>query len=147
MKTFCHSATKRGSKYGELMGWLSILVLSENCQRGSLLFLVLANSVIKTEVPNLEDPFTRQGCLDMKIDLSGHNFQQLNFPQRSGCPDMEQGCPDMVLCCPDTLSSKCIFATSQGPVRTCTYPIWTPCRFYAQNVFLSGPRSKILYLI
>jgi hypothetical protein len=39
-----------------------------------LLVLVLANSVIKTEVPKLQDPFTRQGCLDTKIELSGHNL-------------------------------------------------------------------------
>jgi hypothetical protein len=40
--TFCQFVTKRGSKYGEMIGWLDILVLSPNCQRGSLLVFLLA---------------------------------------------------------------------------------------------------------
>jgi hypothetical protein len=42
METFCHSVTKRESKYGEMIGWLDILVLSPNCQKGSLLVFLLA---------------------------------------------------------------------------------------------------------
>jgi hypothetical protein len=34
--------TEMGSKYGEMMCWLDILVLSPNCQMGSLLVFLLA---------------------------------------------------------------------------------------------------------
>ena len=55
MDTFCHSVTKIESKYGEMIGCMGILVLSLNCQMGSLLILVLANLEFKMEVSKHQD--------------------------------------------------------------------------------------------
>ena len=107
METFCHFVTKSGSKYGEMMRCLSILVLSLNCQKGSLLLLVLANSVIKMDVPKLQDPLTKQGCPDTKIELSGHNFQQLSFLHAVVVWTWNKVVRTWLLCCLDTLSATC----------------------------------------
>ena len=74
-----HFVTKRRSKYMELMGCLAILVLSPNCQRRSLLVLVLANSVIRTEVRKHQNPVTSQGSPDSKIACSDKNSSKLKW--------------------------------------------------------------------
>ena len=84
-----------------------------------LLVLVLANSVIKTEVPKLKDPFIRQGCRNTKIKLSGHNFQQLVFPNVVTVRSWLLGWSDM-------LSSKLPNPYFRVGVRTCSSPFRTP---------------------
>jgi hypothetical protein len=98
METFCHSVTKMRSKYREIMGSIGILILSPNCRRESLLVIVLANLVFKTEVPKHQDSSTGQGHLDRKI------------------------------ACPDVNSSKCNSSPTQGPIRTRISASYVFCR-------------------